>query len=51
MDMAADEGGCCCLVGERKTEEAINVKEVLGLPIPQKNVQVRKCLYTVAVLV
>jgi len=30
MDMAPDEG-------ESKTEEAINEKEVLGLPVPQQN--------------
>ena len=36
MDMAADEGDCSCLVGERKTEEAISEKEVLGLPVPQQ---------------
>jgi hypothetical protein len=28
--MAADEGDCICLMGERKTEEAINEKELLG---------------------
>ena len=51
MDMAPDEGDCSCVVGGRKTEEAINEKEVLGLPIPQQKctVQVRKYLYAVAI--
>jgi predicted DNA-binding transcriptional regulator YafY len=36
MDMAADEGEYC-LVSDRKIEEDINEKEVLGLSIPQQN--------------
>jgi hypothetical protein len=36
MGMAADEDDCC-LVSERKIEECFNEKEVLALPITQKN--------------